>query len=238
MSDPRRRLPATLAPGEIHVWQVRCDLDAPLEAQLCAELSPLDRGRVDKFAVAVARRQFIAGRALLYRLLARYLGGHFPMPLELGRGPYGKPMLVAPQLAPPLEFNLAHSRDAVMLAVGRGVTVGVDVEAVRPLDDLEGLVAAYFSPGEQADLARTTGAARLRSFYTCWTRKEAWLKLVGTGIDRELNTVDMRTPPPGVMLTAWPTWPGYAAALAAAGSPVTIHHQFLPSAASILTISP
>jgi 4'-phosphopantetheinyl transferase len=234
----QKLLPPTLAPGEVHVWQVRCDMDAPVAVQLWAELGEVDRLRAAKFVVDTARRQFMVGRALLYRLLARYLQPTAPGPIQLGHGPHGKLFLPIPQLAPPLEFNLAHSRDAVLLAFGRGHAVGVDVEAVAPLDDLDDLAAAYFSPGEQADLARRVGNAKLRGFYATWTRKEAWLKLIGTGIDRELNTLDLRTPPPGITLTAVPTWPGYVAALAVGAAPVTIRHQTLPSAASILAITP
>jgi 4'-phosphopantetheinyl transferase len=184
--------------------------------------------------VDVARRQLIVGHALLGRRLAHELAqGGLPADadpataVQLGRGPHGKPYLHHPQLVPPLEFNLAHSRGLVLLALGRGCAVGVDVEALGPLTDVDDLAAAYLAPGERAALQAVVGPARVARFYRFWTRKEAWLKLVGTGIGTGIGTdlteIDLRRPPPGVTLVDLPTLPGYVAALAVAGEPVAVH---------------
>ncbi len=221
--------------GHVHVWQTPCVMDDAAVARLLAELSPADQARAARFVVEAPRRQLIAGHALLYRLLAHYLDGHAGH-MRIERGPHGKPYLRSPQLSPPLEFNLSHSRDLVVMAFGRGCAVGIDVEAIAPLDDLDDLADAYFSPGERAQLIGVGGVARLELFYRCWTRKEAWLKLVGIGIDQSLNQVDVRVAPPGVTLVEVPTQLGYVATLAVAGEPVAIHWQTLGNAEDIFAL--
>jgi 4'-phosphopantetheinyl transferase len=67
----------------------------------------------------------------------------------------------------------------------------VDVERVRPLDDLDGFVARYLSPLEREALARVAAGDRLRAFFATWTLKEAYLKACGDGLLRELDAFDV-----------------------------------------------
>jgi 4'-phosphopantetheinyl transferase len=85
-----------------------------------------------------------------------------------------------------LQFNLSHSAEAAVIVVARGCQVGVDIERIRRLSDLEDLVRSCFAPEEQAEFWSLPACARLPAFFAGWARKEAFLKATGEGISRAL----------------------------------------------------
>ncbi|HUP42520.1 MAG TPA: 4'-phosphopantetheinyl transferase, partial [Thermoanaerobaculia bacterium] len=134
------------AAGELQLWLA--DLDrppVPLD-RLAATLDPAERERAARFHFEVHRRRFTAGRGLLRRLLGELLGVA-PEALVFAYGEKGKPRLVAG--AAELRFNLSHSANGALLAVARGRELGVDLEAIRPMDDAEALVERFFHPAER-----------------------------------------------------------------------------------------
>jgi len=65
--------------------------------------------------------------------------------------------------------------------------LGVDVEWIREISDIEEIAKQFFSPLENTDLLRAPVSQRREAFFNCWTRKEAYLKAVGTGLSVPLN---------------------------------------------------
>ena len=94
----------------------------------------------------------------------------------------GKPSLKRNLCPLDIQFNLSHCEDMVVYAVGHGCDVGIDVEEVRPLPDLEDVAHFLFSPVEYVNLMRLPHAQKLTAFFNYWTRKEAYMKAVGTGL--------------------------------------------------------
>ena len=72
---------------------------------------------------------------------------------------------------------------------------GVDVEKVRPIPDADGVARSFFSPRETAELESVPEAARHRAFFDGWTRKEAFLKALGDGLARPLDSFDVTLKP-------------------------------------------
>jgi 4'-phosphopantetheinyl transferase len=87
-----------------------------------------------------------------------------------------------------LEFNLSHSGNIALCAVTRGTAIGVDVEHIRDLHDMQGLANRFFSAEEAAQLECEHEERRLASFFRCWTRKEAYVKAIGEGITCPLDS--------------------------------------------------
>ena len=79
-----------------------------------------------------------------------------------------------------LQFNLSHSGTKVLAAVSLE-EVGVDVELIRPVTRLPALTARYMSPAEQLAIEQASDDQRMTTFFRLWTRKEAVVKLIGTG---------------------------------------------------------
>ena len=169
--------------SEVQLWLA--DLDrppVPLDA-LWADLDREERERAARFRFDVHRRRFTAGRGLLRRFLGGLIGVE-PGALIFGYGEKGKPHLVRPDagLAGGIHFNLSHSANGALFAVARGRELGVDLEALRPMDDADALVERFFHPGERRTFAALAPEARLSAFFSGWTRKEAYLKARGDGL--------------------------------------------------------
>jgi 4'-phosphopantetheinyl transferase len=200
------RQATALPPDEVHVWIAALEAGGP-----AAELSREERERASRLRFERDQRRFVAAHAFLRRVLAHYLECA-PRAVSIGRGANGKPQLAAPGSS--VRFNLAHSGEVAVCAVARDREVGVDVERVRPLRDLDALAGRVLSEREQA-LFRASGGEE--AFFTAWTRKEAVLKARGEGLDREPATVDVSGDPEGWTVQAVDVGTGYVAAVAAEG---------------------
>jgi 4'-phosphopantetheinyl transferase len=90
-------------------------------------------------------------------------------------------------------FNTARSEDDWVCAISRQAEVGVDVERVRELPELDALIRAYCAEREQLALRALSSArsALARNFLQCWTRKEAVLKALGAGLSIPPNQIDV-----------------------------------------------
>lgn len=96
---------------------------------------------------------------------------------------YGKPV------ADGIHFNLAHSGNMVICAVGHR-QVGCDIERLKPVS--KNRETHIFSGAEREHLARLSKEDYLREFYRIWTRKESYLKMTGIGLRVPLDTLKIR----------------------------------------------
>jgi 4'-phosphopantetheinyl transferase len=164
------------------------DLPAKATEKLLGLLSAPERERAARFRLKLHGDRFVAGRGILRLVLARYLSAD-PGALEFSYTWNGKPQLAGAFARSGLQFNLAHSENVALLAATTAEAVGVDVERVRQLADMDELVARFFSPSERSAFHRLAPAQRLGAFFNWWTRKEAWLKAIGVGISQGLERV-------------------------------------------------
>jgi 4'-phosphopantetheinyl transferase len=133
-------------------------------------------------------------------------------------GDRGKPALAAGGI----DFNVSHSGNMSLLAFARG-PVGVDIEWIRPMTDMDALIRRHFGPEEQRQWARVAAGKRGPAFFSGWTRKEAYLKALGVGLSLPLEnfevTIDADEAPRFLNVSGWSLYhleiAGYAAALAA-----------------------
>lgn len=166
--------------------------------------------------------------------LARWLGGpEAPAPVSppLAREPSGRPHLLAPYLD--RDTGWSHSGEHLLLALGQGVTLGVDLERLRPRPRALELAQRYFAPAETARLLALAPEQQERAFLRLWCAKEAVLKAHGRGLAFGLHRLefgpgDDRPDAPlqllasdpelgaasGWRLHEWIPHPGYLAALA------------------------
>ena len=143
-----------------------------------------------RFALPVHRNRFLARRGLLRLVLSAYAKIP-PAELAFRNTEYGKPELVDSQNHDGLQFNTSHSHGMALVTVSRGRAVGVDVEWIRPLPDLEALIETCLSTDEQRQIAACSGGRRREAFFNCWTCKEAVLKVRGQGLSAPLTTVPL-----------------------------------------------
>lgn len=173
--------------NEVQIWRARLDVDAAVLDRLAGSLAPDERERAARFHFDDDRRRFIAARGFLRALLGPLVGLP-PARLVFDYSPKGKPRL-APvcQTKENLRFNLSHSGPLALFALAFGREVGIDLEQIRELRDMEDIGRRIFSPSEQEEL-RAAGAGKTALFFRLWTRHEALGKCVGEGVTGDLET--------------------------------------------------
>lgn len=184
----------SLQAGEVHVWRASLALPPDHLAALERVIGSDERSRAGRFRFEVHRDRFIAGRGIQRRLLARYLGAD-PAALSYRLAHHGKPALDAPWDAAGLRFNVSNAENGLLVAVSLDRELGVDLEAVRSLGDRDDVARRFFSAPEVAVYDAVDEAERDAAFFTCWTRKEAYIKAVGEGLSMPLDCFDVTLRP-------------------------------------------
>jgi 4'-phosphopantetheinyl transferase len=164
-------------PRDATIWLADLDAADGGDADLLL-LSDDERARAGRFVFDVHRRRFIACRAWMRTRLAARLGRP-PATLRFDYGPVGKPSLAG---GGTLRFNVSHSDRYALLGMADGLEIGVDIERLRPLSDMDALAERVFSAAERATLAAVPADQKVEAFYAGWTRKEAYIKARGEGI--------------------------------------------------------
>lgn len=175
-----------LPAGEVHLWSAQLEQPEDLLRQFAGVLSEDEHRRAARFRFGSLRNHYIAGRGTLRLLLARYLRID-PASFSLSYQSHGKPELGPPWKACGVEFNVSHSHDLAVYAFTRGPEIGVDVERIRPMPNAAELLERFFSPEEVQQWRQMPSERQLPAFFQGWTRKEAWLKAVGSGLSFPLN---------------------------------------------------
>jgi 4'-phosphopantetheinyl transferase len=160
-----------------------------------------------------------------------------PEYIEFRHAARGKPALKetgSPGIeAAKLKFNLSHSHELALYAITQSREVGIDIEHMRPMPDAAQIVERFFSLQERRTFHALPPEQQNEAFFTCWTRKEAFIKAKGEGLYHPLDQFSVSLVPgesarllhvekEPLEITHWslraltPT-PGYVAALAVEG---------------------
>lgn len=180
--------------GEVHVWRCPLSLSAKRAGGWLQVLSSDELIRAGRFVFKKDRVQFIVARAFLRILLGRYLQRP-PGAIRFEYGENGKPSLPVHTVDEPFGFNIAHSGDWIVCAVAPSSQIGVDIECPRRGLDVLALGDSFLSDGEQAALRLLPVGERITSFLACWTRKEAFLKSMGQGLQVPLDSFEVSVRP-------------------------------------------
>ena len=157
------------------------DADTTFEEQLAL----VDRERREKVNALVLREKKNASLAagVILPLALKKCGVAGEVRIE--NGLWEKPRLISPQ---GVCFNLSHSGGWTVAAVSDG-EVGVDVQQLKPVDMR--LATRFFTEEERRQI-ECAGEGATELFYRFWTVKEAYLKALGTGLNRPLNSFTVR----------------------------------------------
>jgi 4'-phosphopantetheinyl transferase len=217
---PMGPLPA----GAVHVWRI--DLDAAADPSV---LSADEHDRAARYRAVSHRERFMAARVASRRILARYLAAN-PRDVRFTVGRFGKPALLGSSV---VRFNLSHSGGLALLAVSGWQDVGIDLEQIRSRENAAMLVERYFAPAERAEFAALPPEQQPLAFLLGWTRKEAFVKALGDGLQCPLDSfavsltpsrpAQLTLPPGGHTAHEWVIHDlnpghGYVAALVVCGS--------------------
>jgi 4'-phosphopantetheinyl transferase len=179
-----------LIPGKIHLWYACVDRSPKEIGVFASVLSAEETTRSQRFRLNQDRDRYIVRHGVLHSLLSGYLGCE-PRQVNIYTSDHGKPCLSNKGAEISLQFSLSHSGAYAAFAFGRCNSIGVDIEAVREIPEMEGIVDQHFTPREKDEMVSCPAGIRLETFYRIWTRKEAVLKAQGEGLFRPLDSVDV-----------------------------------------------
>ena len=216
--------------NDVHIWRINLNSDE-LQLQFYREtLSSDEIARAERFYFPEHRQRFMAGRGTLRAILGQYLD-IAPKQVEFEYQPRGKPLLAAKFADKGLLFNLSHSQDLALLGISYQHQIGVDLEYIRTMSDLEGLAKRFFSAREYEYLRLLSPAQQQQIFFRYWTCKEAYLKATGDGlVQLEEIEIDLTPNQPSKLLISG-DWSlseltpadNFAAAVVVAGSNIHLH---------------
>jgi 4'-phosphopantetheinyl transferase len=195
----------------INVYRIMLDIsDGDIE-DMARLLAPEERQRADRFKFPKHRARFIACRAQLRLVLAGF-NQLPPDSLVFTYNQFGKPSLTNACGGSSIQFNVTHSHDLGLIAVTTGMQVGIDIERIRPDIDFRHISRQFFAKGEVKSLMSLPPEQQVEAFYTCWTRKEAFLKARGEGLTIPLDHFEVSLKPdePPRLLHSSPTIQGLA----------------------------
>lgn len=137
--------------------------------------------RMLKFKRYEDRKRGVIGELLIRYLVCGKLGIN-NNEINFIPNKYGKPFL---KDYIGLEYNISHSNELVVCAVG-DYEVGIDIEYVKDMD----IDAANYvlSTDEKEEYKGISENEKLDYFYSIWTLKESFIKAKGMGLHISMNS--------------------------------------------------
>lgn len=183
------------------IWKISLEVSKDTLDSYFTCLSEDEKSRANRFRFADDKRRFVVSRGVLRHLLGR----QFSRPahaVQFCYGEYGKPLMgqfgeaaAGEPAERDFHFNLSHSGELALCALSYR-RVGVDIEKVKPIRRLEGMMARCLSASELTEVKAEVPGDRARSFLEHWTCKEAYLKAIGLGLTQSMQAVEVQLVPP------------------------------------------
>ena len=168
---------STLKKGDIQIWSVSLDADEKLRSACLKALGEKGRERISFFKFKQVQESYIISQGGLRIMLSYYLGIEAEK-VQIGRLSKGKPISLD---HPNLRFNMSNSGRRVVYAFSLDEEIGIDLERLRKMSDLDELIEKNYNSYEQSYINKIP-EKRLYRFFKFWTIKESYLKAIGVGM--------------------------------------------------------
>jgi 4'-phosphopantetheinyl transferase len=150
--------------------------------------------RAERFHFEHDRKRFIVARGILRTILGWYLGVEHSR-LQFCYRKNGKPALADTFGKGRIHFNLSHSEGLALYAFTRDREIGVDIEYIHDLSEMDQIAERFFSTGENNVFRELPESKKKEAFFRCWTCKEAFIKAIGDGLSHPLDKFDVSSVP-------------------------------------------
>lgn len=140
--------------------------------------------KIDSYKSSINRQRKLMGEMLAFKGLLNCFHLN-PEQIIFEYGPKGKPSL---KNGKDKYFNITHSGDWVVCGVS-DTEIGVDIELLKSAR--MNVADRFFTTTEVDKLNSLTEKERDDYFYLLWTVKESYLKYLGTGLTKPLNSFDV-----------------------------------------------
>ena len=173
----------------IYVWRI--DLAQPLPPDCASFLGADEWDKTNAIPKTDSQICWIRSRVALRMILALH-SDRDERDIRFTYGPFGKPRSLATgRGAPPLHFSLSRSGTLCLIGVSSERAVGVDVEQVVLTPEVDELIEQQLSPQQGRELRGLPSAAKCRAYFTVLTRREAYAKARGVGLQLGLRDLQV-----------------------------------------------
>ena len=176
--------------NEIHIWSAILDQPDTIVDGYYSILSDNEQRKVNKYKSKKLRNEQIMSMGLLRVLIAKYTN-YSLNEINFLYNEFGKPFLSPDSKGNKLSFNLSHSGNIAVFVFSRNREVGIDVEKIKELTDMEGVVDLCFSESEKKWFNNLPPYKKEEMFYKIWTDKEAYIKAIGKGLSFSPNNISL-----------------------------------------------
>lgn len=180
-------------------WAFNASAWTPTFDQILAASSyiqPEEKQRISRFVFQDDAKSSLIGRLMLRKFV------HTTMSLEyqnihFGRDDRGKPYLLGVG-DKPVNFNISHQGDYVVLAGSNGKNIGIDLMKIEPpanknVPEFFRIMKRQFSDHEWKTIySYPTESEQVACFYRMWCLKESYVKNIGLGITVALNEISFK----------------------------------------------
>lgn len=173
--------------NEVHVWLFDLDNQVCSLHGLWKILTQKEVEQCQRFRCRAIQKRFIYSRSFLRCVLGKYLEID-AQKICIQNTKYGKPYMRPVGENTIVQFNLSHSGNLIIYCFTSGHVIGIDVENIHPIEEMDTIITHFFSSEENRFIYDLHPRQRLDGFYYCWTRKEAYMKANGKGFSLPLNS--------------------------------------------------
>ncbi len=175
--------------GEVHIWFCSYKLSEKTKIQLYNLLTIEEERKASNFIFEKDQETTKVSRGLLRYLLSSYLNIDSSK-IMFYEGKYGKPdyKIIEHNNKPKIHFNLSHSAGLIMIGFSLDYDIGVDLELYRKDYDFYPIVNEFFTMNEISYFITGENDEKSHRFFYLWTRKEAYMKNIGDGLNIPLNS--------------------------------------------------
>jgi len=183
-----------LETGQVDVWLFHLNISQPRINQFYPLLSAQEKERSERLVNYIHRKRMIAAHGFMRTVLSLYLQRPAES-LEFVRAEQGKPSLKLQAHEPEVQFNLSHSHNLAIVALGHTQALGIDIEYVNPRHEWKKIIQRFFTQAEQSAIFSLPETQQEQTFYQVWTRKEAHMKVTGQGLHLAPGQFTVTVPP-------------------------------------------
>ena len=169
--------------NHVDVWKINVNCNLFFRDNFLSVMAPGEIERANHFLRTEDKNRSIISRGAVRIILAKYLNIR-PAAIEFALDENQKPFINIKKNKG-LHFNLSHSGEWVLLAVSND-EIGADIELINRQFKYKDILTDYFSEDEVNFIQRDLSGER---FFLLWTRKEAFTKATGKGLDSPMKHI-------------------------------------------------
>jgi len=190
--QPKGKKHPDLSNNSIHLWWLPLQLNDKQEYIALSLLSDIQRDKYHRRRTIPLQKTYLAGRYYLLNLLSKYTKQDADKIL-LSYSSLNKPYLSNDEHD--IQFNFTdtnfHNQSHGLFVFCKKRPVGVDIESLNRKANFSAISTQRFTPAEQEYVNNRHGNIDQKRCLSIWTRKEAYGKAVGKGINYKMNQVDL-----------------------------------------------